>query len=215
MTPLTLALLRRVTGYALVLAVLALTLPRLLTTLGVLGPSIDDEIAAAGHALEAARAYGATSEDPSYARAEAALARARELASRSSRIQAKRATAEAQSLATEAQRLALARREDARRQAQKVVVETDRMMNDLEDVYSEVTRSLDKPTVARLFSTMKATRQKAAALWLAFEEGNYARVTQDAPETRDVLLAAKAELRAAGRAGAGPAAPRSEASPRP
>jgi hypothetical protein len=197
MSPLSLLLLRRAALYALVFAVLLLTVPRLLTAVGVLGPSVDEEIAAVEGMLQAAQAYGARVGDPDFGAATQALDRARAAATRSERFSAKRALVEARDHAIRAQRAALATHEEARRQAQKVVLETDRAVNELEDLYSEATRGLDRQATSRLLSMMKATRQKAASLWLAFEEENYDRVMEDEPAVREVLRAARTELRAA------------------
>lgn len=197
MSPLSLLLLRRGALYALVLAVLLLTVPRLLTAVGVLGPSIEEEISSVEGMLQAAKAYGARPDDPEFAGATQALDRARAAAARSERWTAKRALAEARDRGLQSQRAALATREEARRQAQKIVLETDRAVNELEDLYSEATRGLDKQGTSRLLSMMKATRQRAASLWLAFEEENFDRVIADEPAVREVLRAARTELRSA------------------
>ncbi|MGE0454357.1 MAG: hypothetical protein AB7O37_16380 [Vicinamibacteria bacterium] len=204
MSPLALALLRRAAAYALLLAVLLAVVPRLLGFLGWIGPSLDEEIAGVERSLAAAQTYGAEETEANYAQARATLAAARELQRRGERFQAKRRLAEARSAALSAQRVALTSREQSRRAAQKVVAETDRRMNELEDLYGQVTRDLDKPTVSRLFSRMKATRQKAAALWLNFEQQSYGRVLADERAVIEALDAARLELRAA-QAGRQPA----------
>jgi hypothetical protein len=204
MSPLSLLLLRRAALYALVFAVILLTVPRLLTAIGVLGPSVDEEIASVEGMLQAAQAYGAGAGDPEFGAATQALDRARAAAARSERFSAKRALVLARDHAIRAQRAALATREEARRQAQKIVLETDRAVNELEDLYSQATRGLDKQTTSRLLAMMKATRQKAASLWLAFEEGNFDRVVEDEPAVREVLRAARSELREARGAAAVP-----------
>jgi hypothetical protein len=204
MSPLALALLRRATTFALLLAVLLAVVPRVLGFFGLIGPSLDEEIAGVERSLAAAQAYGALESEENYARARATLAAARELQGRGERLQARRRLAEAGAAAISAQRVALTTREQSRRAAQKAVAETDRRMNDLEDLYEQVTRDLDKPTVSRLFSLMKATRQKAATQWLAFEQQGYGRVLADEPAVQGALEAARLELRAA-QAGRRPA----------
>ena len=58
MSPLLILFLRRLAVFALLLAVLLLVLPRLLTEVGVLGPTAEDLIASAASAVDAARSYG-------------------------------------------------------------------------------------------------------------------------------------------------------------
>jgi len=197
MSPLALALLRRAAAYALLLAVLLALVPRVLGFFGLVGPSLDEEIAGVERSLAAAQVYGAEEAEANYARARRALAAARELQGRGDRFGARRRLAEARTDAISAQRVALTTREQSRRAAQKVVAEADRRMNELEDLYEQVTRDLDKPTVSRLFSLMKATRQKAASQWLAFEQRSYGRVLADERDVLDALDAARLELRAA------------------
>lgn len=200
MSPLALLLLRRVTLYAVVFAVLLATLPRLLTAFGVLGPSLEEEIVSAENSLGAARSYGAKLDEASYARGAAAIAKAREHAARKERWPAKRALAEAREFALDAQRVALATREESRRAAQKTVNDIDRQLNELEDLYGDVVKKIEKKDSEPLFTLMKSTRQKSAALFLLFEEQSYDKVLAGAIEVRPVLASTRAELLAA-RAG--------------
>jgi hypothetical protein len=204
MSPLALLLLRRATIYALVLAVLLVVGPKLLTAFGILGPSLEEEIESVERSLLAARSYGASEAEPTHARAAQALARARAAASRRERWQAKRALGEARESAIDAQRAALAAREESRQAAHKVIGEVDRALNELEDLFGEVRKRVDKKESDRLFSLMKATRQKSAALFLLFEEQSYAKVVAGDKEVREILASTRQQLleaRAGRRAG--------------
>lgn len=204
MSPLALLLLRRAAGYALVIAVLLWASPKILTSFGILGPSLEEEIQSAERSLTAARSYGAPETEPAYARAAQALVRARQAAARNERRQAKRAIAEARENAIDAQRIALATREESRKAAQKVVADVDHGLNELEDLFSDVRKRADKKEVDRLFALMKSTRQRSAALFLFFEEQSYAKVVAGEKEVRDLLASTRQELLttlAGGRAG--------------
>ena len=117
MRPLALHLLRRVALYALTLAFVLVAVPWALTELGVLGPTPAEHVEAAARVLEAARAYGATEDQPAFKAGLAALDLARQLASAQQGRDARRAAARARAHGVEAQRVALAAREDARRRA--------------------------------------------------------------------------------------------------
>jgi hypothetical protein len=197
MSPLTLALLRRAAIYAAVAAALLLTVPRIFGFFGVLGPGPEEELAAVERALDAARSYGALPDEPHYARAAQAVDAARALVEQKDRWRSRRAIQDARELSIAAQRVALANREESRREAHKAVLEIDRLVNDLEDTYAEATRGMSKDEQARLFSRMKSARQKSAALFLAFDEGNHTRVLDQEKLAREALAAAKAELLAA------------------
>ena len=199
MSPLALQLLRRIAGYALVFALLLWAAPKLLGGLGLFGPSLDDEIAAAERLLHAAKSYGAPESEPAYVRAGQALQRAREAAARNDRWQARRAISEARENAIDAQRLALATREESRRTAQRVVNEVDHGLNELEDLYSDVSKRLDKKEADRLFALMKTTRQRSATLFLLYEEQSYAKVVAGEKEVKELLAATRQQLQAASR----------------
>lgn len=194
MSPLALLLLRRATIYAIVFVVLLLGVPKLLSFFGILGPSLDEEIASVERSLLAASSYGAPATEPAYARAAQALSRARETASRKERWQAKRAIAEARENAIDAQRVALATREESRRAAQKVVTEVDRALNELEDLFPEARNRTSTQEAERLFSLMKTTRQRSALLFLSFEEQGYDKVVAGEKEVRDLVASTRQEL---------------------
>jgi hypothetical protein len=158
MSPLAVLLLRRIGLYALVLAALILAGPPILTTFGVIGPSLEEEIDAAARSLQAARSYGAQESEANYLRGSQALERARQHAARKERWQSRRAIAEALASAIEAQRAALATREELRRSAQKVVSDVDRQLNELEDLFTDASKVVGKEESARLFGMMKSVR---------------------------------------------------------
>src|SRR5437660_502285 len=137
MNPLTLALLRRVAIYALLLASGLLAVPAALTELGLMGPTADERIESAQRALQAARAYGAEGLSV-YGEASRELDRARQLAREGSDRAARHAAARAERAAVAAQRSALVTREDERRRAEAIVNDVDKQLNDLENLYSAV-----------------------------------------------------------------------------
>lgn len=195
MSPLLIQLLRRVAVWSLVLALLLLLGPRLLTEMGLLGPSAQEVVEAAARSLEVARTYGADEQLAPFASAVRELEGARDLARRGERREARRAAARVRALANEAQRLALSRREEERRRAQAIVAEVDRILNELEDLYGAATPGRDKAQVSRLLSLMKQARRTGAALFLAYDQGNYGRVVQDERVTKEALAAARATLK--------------------
>lgn len=208
MSPLALLLLRRAAIYALVFAVLLAIVPRLLTAFGVMGPTLEEEMDGVAHSLDAARSYGATATQPDLVRAEKALTLAHEHAQRGERWQAKRAIAEAHEAAIDAQRTALATRDEARRAAQKATSDVDKLLNELEDLYADVVKVVDQQEQERLFSLMKSTRQRSAALFLYYEEQSFDKVVAGEPEVRALLASTRAELlasRTGPRARTGPA----------
>lgn len=199
MSPLLVQLLRRVAVWSLVLALLLLLGPRLLTEMGLLGPSAEEVVEAAARSLEVARTYGADGQLAPFASAVRELEAARALARRGERREARRAAARVRALANEAQRLALSRREEERRRAQAIVAEVDRILNELEDLYGAVTPGLDKAQVSRLLSLMKEARRTGAALFLAYDQGNYGKVLEDEKQTKEALQAARGTLQDARR----------------
>ncbi len=203
MSPLAIQILRRVTVLAATLAVGLLVVPRVLIELGVLGPTVQDEIASASRALDAARSYGARPGDAPVQTAVELLERAREIAGRGDGHEARRIAREAQARALDAQRLALATREARRRKASAAVADIDKMINGLEDLYGEITPGLDRPTVSRLLSLMKDARQTGAALVLAYEQGNYEKVVDEEQGVRDALASVQQVLQATRPAGKG------------
>lgn len=197
MSPLALQLLRRLAVWAVVLAFLLLSVPRVLTEFGLLGPSVQGQVDAAARAIEAARTYGASEGQATLGAAVEELDRARDLAKRGEDRRARRAAEAARERAIEAQRAALATREQARRRAEVIVADVDRLLNGLEQLYGKVTPGLDKATVSRLLSRMKNARQAGASLFLAHEQGDFVSVVQDEPAARRVLLAVRDELASA------------------
>ena len=199
MSPLLIQLLRRVAVWSLTLAVVLLVGPRVLTELGLIGPTPEELVDGAARSLEVARTYGADEQLAPFAAAAKELETARDLARRGQRREARRAAATVVSLANEAQRLALSRREEERRRAEAIVKDVDRILNELEDLYGVVTRDLDKARVSRLLSLMKESRRVGAALFLANDQGNYRKVLQDEKATKEALAAARETLRSARR----------------
>jgi len=187
-------LLRRVTVYALAAAALIWGVPRLLVELGVLGPSPDDTIAIADHALQAARSYGATPDIPAFAAAEKELERARALAAQNHGREARHASKHAQELAVEAQRLALVRQDEIRHQAEQIYNELDRQVNDLEKLYSSVTPGLDKKQVSELLSLMKLTRIATGVVFLAHEREDYPAVVDGDAKARAAVAQMRSRL---------------------
>src|SRR6266571_4125299 len=189
-------LLRRVAVYALIIAALIWAVPRLLVEFGVIGPTPDERIAAAERALEAARTYGATPDIPAYAAARKELERARALAAHNHGREARHASRHAQQLAVEAQRLALVRQDETRHQAERVYVELDRQVNDLEKLYSSVTPGLPKSEVSEMLSRMKATRVVTGAVFLAHEREDYQGVVDGEARAREAVAQMRSRLEA-------------------
>lgn len=199
MTPLTLQVLRRLSGYALVAIVLLWVVPPVLRHFGLIGPSIEQQIDGAQRALDAARVYGADERLASFRTAQADLERARLDMARGQRRAAHVAAEEARAHAIDAQRLALAERDELRRRATGVVDEIDRELNALETLYDRVTRDADKATSVRLLSLMKATRQTGAKLFLAYEQGDHRKVVAEADQTLATLAEARRTFEVAAR----------------
>jgi hypothetical protein len=192
-------LLRRIAIVAVVVSLLLWLAPRVLTELGVLGPSAEDRIAAAERTLRAAESYGASPATRGYAAAGQALADARsQLAAgrqRDARRQARRAT----DLAIAVQRQALVETEQRRRRAEALVQEFDARINALEDRFDRVTPGLPKPAVSALVSRMKEARQAAGAVFLAWEKGQPDRVLAGEAAARKAVEEAARELDEAAR----------------
>jgi hypothetical protein len=199
MSPLLVHFLRRVALVALILAVLAVVGPRVLRELGMIGPRVPEAIAAAERSIEAARHYGADDSMVTLQEASRYLQEARVLADRGEGRRAHHAAAAAAAQAIVAQRQALARREQQRRQAEEITHEIDKLLNGLDELYAHTSPGLSKAAAGELLSRLKSTRQNGAALLLAFEQGNYARVIAGEPATRKVLEAFREEMEAARR----------------
>jgi hypothetical protein len=192
-------LLRRLAIYALAASALIWGVPKLLVEFGVLGPTLDDTIAAAGHALEAARTYGATPDIPAFAAAQKELARARALAAQKRVREARHASKRVRELAVEAQRLALVRRDEARHHAKLIYNDLDRQINDLEKLYSSITPHLDKSQVGELLTFMKVTRAATGTLFLAYEQEDFKSVVEGEAKAQTAIAQMRARIEAARR----------------
>jgi hypothetical protein len=206
MSPLLVHFLRRVALFALILAVLAAVGPRVLRELGVIGPRPPEVIAAAERSIEAARHYGADDSMTALQEANRHLQEARALAEHGEGRRARHAAAAASQWAIVSQRQALARREQQRRQAEEITRQIDKLLNTLDELYAHTSPALSKGAAGDLLSRLKATRQIGAALILAFEQGNYARVIAEETVTRKALEAFREEMKAAGRPDSAPRA---------
>jgi hypothetical protein len=105
-----------------------------------------------------------------------------------------------------AQRQALARREEQGLQAEEITPEIDKLLNGLDELYAHTSPGLSKAAAGDLLSRLKAARQTGAALILAFEQGNYARVIAEETVTRKALDAFREEMGASGRPDSAPRA---------
>jgi hypothetical protein len=199
MSPLLAVFLRRLTFAAIAFAVLLLVVPRLLRHLGVMGPRPAELVESAARSLEAARTYGAGEELSAYRAAVVELEKARRLLAEGAAQSARKAALAASEQAIVAQRQALARREDERRAGQAVVGDVDRRLNQLEEIYAQVTPRLDKASTGRLLARMKEAREVGAGLILAYEEGDYRKVMADEAEVRARLDGIRTDMLAAAR----------------
>jgi hypothetical protein len=192
-------LLRRIAVYSLIGAGLIWAGPRLLVEFGILGPSPEETVATAQRGLDAARTYGATPELPAFAAAQKELDRARSLAAQGQGRDARHAARHAQELAVEAQRAAIVHRDETHRQATLAYNDLDRQINDLEKLYAAVTPALEKEKVGELLSLMKATRATTGALFLAYEQENFAAVVEGEVRAREAVAQMRARLEGAGK----------------
>jgi hypothetical protein len=171
-------------------------MPRVIVHLGLWGPSAGDEIVTADHSVQAAREYGAQEADPALATAARELETARQLLAKGEEWRARQAARRAGQQAIEAQRTALGERESARRRSAMVAAEIDRRLNDLENLYTEVSVGADKPTNSELVSIMKDARRKGASVYLAIEEGDYRKAVGQEAAALEALDAARVQLEA-------------------
>jgi hypothetical protein len=199
MAPLLVAALRRMAWYVLGLALALVVVFKVLPVFGIIGPSAEDQIGWAAQALETARAYGAGPEQPAFAAAAARLEEARKLLLAQRGREARSAALAAREQAVGAQRAALAMHEEQRRRARRLVDEVDGLLNDLEDLYTDVSQKAGKDKLPELPPIMKDARQASAALFLGFEQQSYRRVIDDEPAVRKRLEEAKASLEGARR----------------
>ena len=184
---------------ALVLSVALWAVPRALVELGVLGPTAEERIDEAGRAIATARAYGGGAGLASLKAAEDEVARARALAQRGREREARHAAVRATTSAIEAQKMALVAHTEARLQAEAVYKELDRQIIGLEKLYAEVTPGLAKEPTSQLTSLMKATRQSAGLVFLAYEQQDYGAVLDRAPRARQSVESARQILESARR----------------
>jgi hypothetical protein len=187
-------LLRRIAVAAIVASVLLWIGPRVLTELGLLGPSVEEHIAAADRTLRAAESYGATRATPSFVEATATLQESRELLAKGERRDARRHARRASALAIQAQRSALVENEQRRRRAEALVKELDARINALEDRFDQVTPGLPRPAVSALVTSMKEARQAAGTVFLAWEKGQPDRVLAGETHARTAIDAAAKAL---------------------
>jgi hypothetical protein len=199
MRPLALHLMRRAALYALVAAALLIVVPRALVEMGVLGEDATAAVERSARALDAARSYGATADMPTLREAERQLQSARELVARGEKREARRAAAAARASAVEAQRTALVAQQEQHRQAEAIVEDVDKRLNELEASYTVITTGLDKAAVAPLFSLMKTARAAGGGLALAYEQGDYAKVLREQPAAIEVIEATRTTLRSSKR----------------
>ena len=204
MSPLLVHFLRRVALVALILAVLAVLGPRVLRELGLIGPRVSEVIEGAERSIDAARHYGADDSMVALQEATRQLEEARVLEQHGEGRRARHAAAAASAQAIVAQRQALARREQRRRRAEEITHEIDKILNGLDELYAHTSPGLGKEAAGELLSRLKGARQTGAALILAFEQGNYARVIAEETVTRKVLEATREEMKAAGRPDSSP-----------
>lgn len=199
MRPLALHLLRRAALFALLAAALLLVVPRFLIEFGMMGEDAAAAVERAGRAVDAARAYGATTDMAALREADRQLQSARELVRQGEKREARRAAAAATTQAVEAQRAALVAQQEQHRRAEIIVDDVEERLDDLEKSYGIVTAGLDKAAVAPLFSLMKAARAAGGGLTLAYEQGDYARVLRDQPAAVEVIESTRTTLRSTKR----------------
>jgi hypothetical protein len=189
---------RRIAVLAIVLSAGLWIVPRVLTELGLIGPSPEDGVATADRALAVARTYGAVSL-PIYQQAEHERDRARELVRTGPAREARRAAEQATALAIEAQKQALVRRSDTQERAQVVYTDLDKQINDLEKLYSATAPGLEKKQVGELLSLMKITRQSAGVVFLAYEQKDWNGVLGGEARAREVIAGTRHALESAKR----------------
>ena len=193
-----LRLMRRIAILALVISAGLWIVPRVLTELGLLGPSPEECVANVDRALAVARTYGGASL-PVFQKAEHERDRARELARNGQTREARRAAEQAVELATEAQKQALVRRSDAQQRAEVVYTDLDKEINDLEKLYSAAAPGLEKEQVGQILSLMKITRQSAGVVFLAYEQKDWNGVLGGEAHAREVIAGTRQALKSVQR----------------
>ena len=197
MSPLLVVFLRRLAVLALVVTVLLLVLPRLLTNMGVLGPTPEELIGTAASAVEAARSYGANEDLPSFVEAEKELLAAQQQLRAGRHRESRRAALRSAERAVVAQRDGLIQRDQNRRRADAIVKDVDRRLIELETLYSRASRVVSKKRLTELLSLMKGARQAGSGLVLAFEQNDFARVIAGEAAAFATMDSVRYELRAA------------------
>lgn len=195
MSPLALELVRRMSWLALACALVLLAVPRATTELGLWGPSVQDEVGGAERALNTAREYGASDDEPAFVAARTDIERARQLVQDGHEWRARHAARRAVAQAVEAQRTALTARETARRQSATVALEIDRRLTELESLHAELAAGADKPTAKAMMSIMKEARRKGAGVLLSIEEGDYGRAIRQHEAALATLDSARERLK--------------------
>jgi hypothetical protein len=196
--PHTLQLLRRVAACAFAASLVILAAPRLLAYLGLIGPSAQDRIAEAEGMVRTAEAYGAAADAGAMAAAHHELESARRLAAAGRDRDAKRAARRAVARATEAQAAALVRAGQTERHAQEVVEDLDDQVNELENMYDQVSDKLSRADRSALLKQMRFARKSAAGVFLAHDEKRFADALAEERKARQALADTRAALQAAG-----------------
>ena len=193
-----LRLLRGIAIAALVISAALWVVPPVLTELGLIGPRPEELIENADRAISVARTYGAASL-PDFQKAEHERDRARELVRTGETREARKAAEKASEYATEAQKQALVRRSDVHQKAVVAYNDLDKQINDLEKLYSATTPGMEKAQVGQLLSLMKATRQSAGTVFLAYEKQDWNAVLGGEAHARDVIAGTRKALESARR----------------
>jgi len=199
MSPLLVRAMRRLAGYAVVLALGLVLVFKVLPAFGILGPTAAEEIETTTRSLETAKLYGAELGLPSLDAAQAGLAHAQQLLAAGHSRSAKQAALDARQHAIAAQREALARREDERRRARQIVAEIDHSLSDLEELHKKAAEGKDEAATGRLLAVMRDARETGASSFLAFEQGSFRKVIAEAEAVKTHLAEAKISLEAARR----------------
>jgi hypothetical protein len=193
-----LRLLRGIAIAALVISAALWVVPPVLTELGLIGPRPEELIENADRAITVARTYGAANL-PDFQKAEHERDHARELARAGQAREARKAAEKAAEYAIEAQKQALVRRSDVQQKAVVAYNDLDKQINDLEKLYSAVTPGMEKEQVGQLLSLMKATRQSAGTVFLAYEKQDWNSVVGGEAHARDVIAGTRKALESARR----------------
>jgi hypothetical protein len=183
---------------ALVASALLLATPRVLVYFGLIGPSARDRIAEAERMVRAAESYGATSEGAALAAARQELETARRQVAAGNGRAAREAAGRAVAKATDAQAAALVREREAEQRAQAVVEELDHQVNELENMFDEVSRDLSRERRSALLKMMREARKSAASVFLAHDEKRYKDALAHEQQARKALAETRGALQEAG-----------------